>query len=51
MIWIQGVSNREMKKTIDFGLYPKGYLFDKNGKLISSSMTPSQFLNLLKNHK
>jgi thiol-disulfide isomerase/thioredoxin len=51
MIWIQGVSNREMKKNIDFGLYPKGYLFDKNGKLISSSMTPSQFLNLLKNHK
>ncbi len=49
MNWLQGVTNSNLKKQIDFNLYPQSYLFDENGKLISSDMSPIKLLKLLEN--
>ncbi len=47
MNWIQGTTNKDIKETMDFNIYPKGYLFDSTGKLISSDFSPNQLLEYL----
>lgn len=47
MDWKIGLTNTNLKKIMDFNVYPKGYLFDEKGNLISSNISPVQVLDFL----
>ncbi len=47
MSWLQGVTNDDIKREMDFNVYPRGYLFKSDGELISSEYSPSQLLKFL----